>query len=888
MFKSFTIQLVILTVCFLFSCYSGFSQAQSNNQIHLQKATLDFHYEPVDGKFIGMWPPWSYYTIEALSAIRLHWGFSGVLVHAEGFVNNYIDYQYKSAVDAGYSLDKIMVKFWDDNNFSWAVDSLPAGFYYLGEPVEHDCAGHPSNSAVARLSNPQELSNWYNYIHQVRPNAKFVIDGYKRCSHLRIAGNYADVVMYSSYQNWNSLFLPVCNVNLGWGDQYEAGWVSGSGLQSDSWNDMRSKFGGRFSMSWMNANADEYFELFHEANNLGLNAIWLYALEGLDLSKLAEFCDAAWQRGWLRKVENTPVAAPTNLNAQALPTGYIVLSWEDNSDNESVFTIERKSSPEDSFADIAFALANETTFTDYSTIYNSTYYYRVKAANYYNESEYSNEVQITSYSVPGKTQLLQPADNSELQSSSVNFSWQSVEFAQTYTLQVSVDSLFTNFIIHEDGIPDEFFTNQTLEAGKRYFWRVCAKNFLGDGDFSNTWSFIIAESNFYYTLSGSVVYDNISNSPFYGAKITLKELSSGNERIASTNSWGNFTIVNVQPGNYVVSVSYNGSWGGVNAADALAIARYYVGLIELNELQLLAADVSNNNIVNNGDALLVVQRFVELIDSFPNGKDDWVFYPSVDTIQIIDNNISLSFKGLAAGDVNKSYEFSPQLAKSITEPSVLISSLEKIQVAIGEKFTLPVKANIDTEIGSVSLVMNYPASTVKFIGLKSDCNFIYKADEVKGKIAIAWADLSGGLEAIKSVISKPLFDLEFFAMSDGIFYLESDPFNQITDKDGNVIKTELFYTEAELKSNYDFHLFQNQPNPFNAATKIKFRVNEKGLITLAVYDVLGTLIDILISEEKEPGEHEVFFDKANLPSGVYFYRLNSGGSSTSKKMIMLR
>jgi hypothetical protein len=883
----FTISYFILLVWFLLKIIFLPAFAQTTNPISLQKTNLDFHYEPVEGKFIGLWPPWTYYTAETLAGIRLHWGFSGVLVHSEGFTRNYIDYQYKNAIAAGYSLDKIMVKFWDDDNFNWAVDSLPAGFYYLGEPVEHDCAGHPSNSAVPKLSNPQELSEWYNYILQIRPNAKFVIDGYKRCSHLRIAGNYADVVMYSSYQNWNSLFLPVCNVNLGWGDQYEAGWAPGSGLQSDSWNNMRSIFGGRFSMSWMNAGADEYFELFHEANNLGLTAIWLYALEGLDESKLAAFCDAAWQRGWLRKVENTPVSAPTNLNAQALPTGFISLSWKDNSDNESVFTIERKSALEESFTGIAFVLADETSFTDYSATYNSTYYYRVKAANYYNESDYSNEVQINSYSVPAKTQLLQPPDNSELETASVTFIWQSVEFVQTYTLQVSEDSLFNNLIIHEDNIPDAFFTNHTLELSKRYFWRVKANNFLGDGDFSDTWSFRVIDSNVNYTITGNIIYDNSSGSPFYNAKVTLKKLSSGNQTVNSTNAWGNFTKLNVDAGLYTLSVSYNGMWGGVNAADALAVARYYVGLVELDDLQLLAADVSNNKIINNGDALLIVQRYVELIDSFSDGKDDWVFYPQIDTIEVNDN-MSFSFKGLAAGDVNKSHIFNPQLTKVIPDQTVMLIPSDKIQTSTGEKFTVPVKLNINEEIGSISLTLKYPASIVKFSGLKSNYDFLYKTDEASGKIIIAWADLSGGLKPIRSDINKILFELEFTALSEGNFYLMPDPSSQITDAEGNLITMELFYPEAGIKAAYNFRLFQNQPNPFNASTKIKFQIHETAPVKLTIYDVLGTLVEVLLSEEKEAGEYEVNFNRANLPSGVYFYRLTSGGQSSIQKMILLR
>ncbi|MCL6097472.1 MAG: T9SS type A sorting domain-containing protein [Bacteroidetes bacterium] len=57
---------------------------------------------------------------------------------------------------------------------------------------------------------------------------------------------------------------------------------------------------------------------------------------------------------------------------------------------------------------------------------------------------------------------------------------------------------------------------------------------------------------------------------------------------------------------------------------------------------------------------------------------------------------------------------------------------------------------------------------------------------------------------------------------------------------------------------------------------------------LKVYDLLGREITTLVNEEKAPGNYEVKFDGANLPSGVYFYRLTAGYYSEIKKMILLK
>jgi subtilisin family serine protease len=85
-----------------------------------------------------------------------------------------------------------------------------------------------------------------------------------------------------------------------------------------------------------------------------------------------------------------------------------------------------------------------------------------------------------------------------------------------------------------------------------------------------------------------------------------------------------------------------------------------------------------------------------------------------------------------------------------------------------------------------------------------------------------------------------------------------------------------------------YSLEQNYPNPFNPNTTISFRLAEKGTTTLKVYDILGKEISTLVNEELGAGEHKVIFNAANYASGVYFYRINSGTFTQSRKMILLK
>ncbi len=83
-------------------------------------------------------------------------------------------------------------------------------------------------------------------------------------------------------------------------------------------------------------------------------------------------------------------------------------------------------------------------------------------------------------------------------------------------------------------------------------------------------------------------------------------------------------------------------------------------------------------------------------------------------------------------------------------------------------------------------------------------------------------------------------------------------------------------------------LFRAYPNPFNPTTTIKYQVPELSFVTLKVYDVLGNEIARLMDEEKVAGSYEIEFDAAGLPSGIYFYRLQSSSFVETKKMILMK
>ena len=86
----------------------------------------------------------------------------------------------------------------------------------------------------------------------------------------------------------------------------------------------------------------------------------------------------------------------------------------------------------------------------------------------------------------------------------------------------------------------------------------------------------------------------------------------------------------------------------------------------------------------------------------------------------------------------------------------------------------------------------------------------------------------------------------------------------------------------------EFNLYQNYPNPFNPTTTIRFELKESGQTVLKIYDLLGKEVFRLVDEELPAGSYKVTFDANFLPSGIYFYRLESSGFNKVRKMILLR
>jgi hypothetical protein len=89
---------------------------------------------------------------------------------------------------------------------------------------------------------------------------------------------------------------------------------------------------------------------------------------------------------------------------------------------------------------------------------------------------------------------------------------------------------------------------------------------------------------------------------------------------------------------------------------------------------------------------------------------------------------------------------------------------------------------------------------------------------------------------------------------------------------------------------YKYDLLQNYPNPFNPSTQITFSIEKPQYVSLKVFDLLGNEIDVLVDDYKQAGIFKIQFPTSGLvlPSGIYFYTLQTDNVFITKKMILIK
>ncbi len=134
----------------------------------------------------------------------------------------------------------------------------------------------------------------------------------------------------------------------------------------------------------------------------------------------------------------------------------------------------------------------------------------------------------------------------------------------------------------------------------------------------------------------------------------------------------------------------------------------------------------------------------------------------------------------------------------------------------------------------------------------------------------------------------PVFEIVYSSVTvNGIGFGSS----KVVNYNSNSTSIGITTISSEVPDNY--MLVQNYPNPFNPSTKIKFNIpfvagGQISSARLAVYDVMGKEVQVLVNQILPPGSYETEFDAGSFAAGTYFYRLLGNGFTETKKMELIK
>jgi hypothetical protein len=199
---------------------------------------------------------------------------------------------------------------------------------------------------------------------------------------------------------------------------------------------------------------------------------------------------------------------------------------------------------------------------------------------------------------------------------------------------------------------------------------------------------------------------------------------------------------------------------------------------------------------------------------------------------------------------------------------------------------------LPVELTSFSAKYRVPSVELKWETVTEVSNYGFSVERASTPLGMTWKSTSASLSASWETLG--------FVQGNGnsnspksYSYLDPNPPNgkiqyrlKQIDFDGKYEYSEI--VEVNVEAPTQFSLQQNYPNPFNPETSISYKVQAASQVSLKVFDVLGREVATLVNEFQQPGLYVKTLRATSLPSGVYFYRLQAGSFTSTKKMILLR
>jgi hypothetical protein len=378
-----------------------------------------------------------------------------------------------------------------------------------------------------------------------------------------------------------------------------------------------------------------------------------------------------------------------------------------------------------------------------------------------------------------------------------------------------------------------------------------------------------------YDITGAVTYYS-GTLPIPGVTIDLSGDKTDNTT-SLTN--GTYQFNNVLTGNYLLIPSTGAPIPTLTITpyDAAITARYALGLDVFTANQILAADVSGNGSASVYDSALMAQYALGLITELPAG--DWLFSPVQTAVEIFGSDETANFSGIVIGDPSGNYPGSVERAVEFNTQQIVLNPDSNGNYILS--------INADREFLALTGSINFRPEELTLVGanysgMMSEFNVEEAVNEGNVKLS-AWNTASANTGEILQLvfsgngIDPQTIEIEYFILDETV----GGTFSAPTAGEGNEIQP------------INFALNGNHPNPFNPETAISFSVPATTNVRIEIYNIRGEKVKSLVNDTYTTGTHSVVWNGTtdsgkSVASGIYFYRMEAGKYSATRKMALLK
>ena len=171
---------------------------------------------------------------------------------------------------------------------------------------------------------------------------------------------------------------------------------------------------------------------------------------------------------------------PANFQVQATSIDAITMTWEDASNNENSFIIERSGPDDSNFEEIANLEPNSQSFSDENLELETTYIYRIKATNSFGDSQYSEEIETATLPIAPDNLLATAVSGSQ-----IDLTWSDLSgIEDNYAIEMSVSDNQDFVVVANIDPNSESYSVEDLQEATTYYFRIYAQNQYGRSSFS--------------------------------------------------------------------------------------------------------------------------------------------------------------------------------------------------------------------------------------------------------------------------------------------------------------------------------------------------------------------------------------------------------------------